>query len=254
MTARLSRMIEWRRPSGLSSTDGTRGTSLSAPARTAAAASLAFCFASIGGASKSVEQLQDAVDVVDLERAGHVRAAQAELARRAQHVAERDRRADREDRAAVPVGGRQLRPVPQGDAERPVGEGLGEERAKLDGAQAASAYLVACRSGEMRTTSQTSPTFSIAVMTHAEGSISQRPMPCAADVGNAWWLLCHASPIVSGASHIRLRDSSFVANLRRPKKWQSELIEYVEWCRTRTRTAPPHSRPVKPSRSVPPNA
>ena len=66
-------------------------------------------------------------------------------------------------------------------------------------------------------------------MTQAEGSISQRRRPCSADVGNAWWLLCQASPNVSGASHRRLRDSSFVAKRRRPKKWHRELIEYVAW-------------------------
>jgi hypothetical protein len=91
-------------------------------------------------------------------------------------------------------------------------------------------------------------------MTHLEGSTSQRPRPCAAEVGNAWWLLWNASPIESGVSHSRLRDSSFVANFLRPKKWHSELIEYVTWWSTRTRTAPPHSMPVRPSRSVPPNA
>ena len=42
-------MIECRRPFGRSSTVGTRGTSFSAPARTAAAASRAFVLASIGG-------------------------------------------------------------------------------------------------------------------------------------------------------------------------------------------------------------
>ena len=79
-------------------------------------------------------------------------------------------------------------------------------------------------------------------------------MPCSAEVGNAWWLLCQASPKEKNESQNRLRDSSFVSKRRRPKKWHSELIEYVAWCRTSTRTAPPHSIPVKPSRSVPPNA
>ena len=45
-------------------------------------------------------------------------------------------------------------------------------------------------------------------MTSADGSNCQRRSPCAADVGKAWWLLCHASPNDSGASQARLRDSS----------------------------------------------
>ena len=32
------------------------------------------------------------------------------------------------------------------------------------------------------------------------------PESVRADVGNAWWLLCHASPNASGASQARLRD------------------------------------------------
>ncbi len=50
-------------------------------------------------------------------------------------------------------------------------------------------------------------------------------MPCSAEVGNAWWLLCQASPKVKNESQNRLRDSSFVPKRRLPKKWQSELIE-----------------------------
>ena len=74
------------------------------------------------------------------------------------------------------------------------------------------------------------PSFSSAPITQADGSNSQRRSPCAAEVGNAWWLLCHASPKVRNESQNRLRDSSLVANRRRPKKWHSELIEYVAWC------------------------
>ena len=62
-------------------------------------------------------------------------------------------------------------------------------------------------------------------MTIAEVSICQRRMPCSAEVGKAWWLLCHDSPNDGIASHSRFRDSSFVSNWRRPKKWHSELIE-----------------------------
>ena len=93
-------------------------------------------------------------------------------------------------------------------------------------------------------------------MTSALGSSmrSYQRIPCAADVGNAWWLLCHASPKDSGASQARLRDSSPVSKRLRPKKWHSELIEYVTWCSSRIRTAPPHSRPVSAAVSVPPSA
>ena len=87
------------------------------------------------------------------------------------------------------------------------------------------ADLTACFSGEMRTTSQARPSFSSPVMTQAEGSTWKRPRPWTAEVGKAWWLLCQASPKEKGASQARLRDSSSVSNLRRPKKWQSELIE-----------------------------
>ena len=83
-------------------------------------------------------------------------------------------------------------------------------------------------------------------------STSRRPRPWAADVGNAWWLLCQASPNVISDSQARLRDSSSVWNRLRPKKWQSELIENVAWCRTSRRTAPPQSTPVRALVRLPP--
>ena len=83
----------------------------------------------------------------------------------------------------------------------------------------------AWRSGEIFTTSHTSPSFSSAQITPAEMSISHGLRPWRAEVGKAWWLLCHDSPKDSGASHSRLRDSSPVSKLLRPKKWHSELIE-----------------------------
>jgi hypothetical protein len=42
--------------------------------------------------------------------------------------------------------------------------------------------------------------------------------------------------------------------LRRPKKWHSELMLYVAWWSTSIRTAPPHSRPVRPVATEPPIA
>ena len=76
----------------------------------------------------------------------------------------------------------------------------------------------------MRTTSHARPVFSSAQITQAEGSNCQRREPWRAEVGNAWWLLCHASPNVKNDSHARLRDSSPVVEAGAPKKWQSELM------------------------------
>ena len=131
------------------------------------------------------EQLQRLVDVVDAEVPGHVRAAEAELAGRAQHVAERDGRADGEDGDVAVRRGRQLAPVPQFDAERALRQRLGQDVAQRLRTQAASAYFLACFSRGIRTTSQARPAFSSPQMTHADGSSSQRRMPCSADVGNA---------------------------------------------------------------------
>ena len=84
--------------------------------------------------------------------------------------------------------------------------------------------FVCCRAGLMRITSQARWQRSSPAINHALGSTWRRPRPCRAEVGNAWWLLCHASPKAIGASQPRLRDSSPVANGRRPKKWHRELM------------------------------
>ena len=84
--------------------------------------------------------------------------------------------------------------------------------------------LRACRSGPTRTTSHTRPTFSSPRITSAEMSIWYQRSPWAAEVGKAWWLLCQDSPNDGSASHDTLRESFGVAKLRRPKKWQSELM------------------------------
>ena len=94
--------------------------------------------------------------------------------------------------------------------------------------------------------------FSSAQITPAEMSSSHGFIPCRNEVGNAWWLLCHDSPNDSGESHSRLRDSSPVSKRRRPKKWHSELIEYVTWWSRNTRTRPPHSIAVSPVMTEPP--
>src|SRR5436190_23868360 len=76
------------------------------------------------------------------------------------------------------------------------------------------------RSGVIRTTFQISPSFSIAQMTHADGSSSSRPRPWTAERGKAWWLWCHASPRLGSASQNTFVDSSSTSKRRRPKKWQ----------------------------------
>ena len=96
---------------------------------------------------------------------------------------------------------------------RPCAEGSARRRPWRAGARAARAARP--RPG---------PAASSPRMTMAEKSISHGRSPCRAEVGKAWWLLCHDSPKDSGASHRRLRDSSSVSNRRRPKKWQSELM------------------------------
>src|SRR4029077_2005463 len=77
-----------------------------------------------------------------------------------------------------------------------------------------TAALAAWRSGAIRTTSQARPTFSSDQITAADGSICLFFMPCTAEVGKAWWLLCQASPKVGIASQARFRDSSVVSKSR----------------------------------------
>ena len=90
--------------------------------------------------------------------------------------------------------------------------------------RAVAAAFFSIRFGSIRTTSQARPRASIARITSQDGSTGQRLMPCEAEVGKAWWLLCHDSPSVKGASQSRLREWSSVSKRRRPKKWQSELM------------------------------
>jgi hypothetical protein len=54
-------------------------------------------------------------------------------------------------------------------------------------------------------------------------SSSRRRSPWNADVGNAWWLLCHDSPKVASDSQATLADRSLVANRRRPEKWADRV-------------------------------
>src|SRR3954469_4933990 len=115
----------------------------------------------------------------------------------------------------------------------------------------AAATFCAWRSGLTRTTFQASPTRSIARISRPDGSISHQRSPWLAEVGKAWWLWCQASPIDGMASQKTLRDSSSVANRRRPKKWQTELMLQVMWCSRKMRTSPPHRSPVRPPANSP---
>src|SRR3954452_24208664 len=78
----------------------------------------------------------------------------------------------------------------------------------------------------------------------AEMSTSHHFRPCLADRGNAWWLWCQDSPKDGSASQKTLVEWSSVAKRRRPKKWQTLLIDHVTWCSIDTRTRPPHSSAV----------
>src|SRR3984885_6473095 len=177
----------------------------------------------------AVEQPEHRIHVAHLDLAAHVRAAETQLTRGTQHQGERARRAHAERRPARAVRGRQGAAVPQLNTKWALRKRLRERLSQRQrGAPRAHrarivASLVVWRSGLTRTTSQIRPTRSSARITSADGSSSQRRSPCSAEVGNAWWLLCQASPRESGASQARLRDSSPVSNRRRPKKWQSEL-------------------------------
>src|SRR6185312_12650266 len=114
--------------------------------------------------------------------------------------------------------------------------------------------LLSCRSGLTRTTFQTIPSFSSAPIARPLGSArrSSGRSPWNADVGKAWWLWCHDSPSDGSASQKTLRDSSSVSKRRRPKKWQTELIDHVMWCSRKIRTKPPHTSPSRPPTSEKP--
>src|SRR5437764_13830027 len=84
-------------------------------------------------------------------------------------------------------------------------------------------------------------------MIAADGSSCQRLSPWRYEDGNAWWLLCQASPQVGIASQATLRDSSAVAYSWRPKKWQIELMLNVAWWTKKIRAAPPQSSQVSPT-------
>ena len=153
-----------------------------------------------------------------------------------------------DDGPAALTAGRWCRSGGRGSAQAAAGAGsaASRRRASLPGARARSAR----RCGS-------SPTRSIAQMTIGEMSISKRPRPWRAERGKAWWLWCHDSPNVGIASQATFVDLSSTSKRRRPKKWQTELIDHVAWCRKNIRTKPAHSSvhsaPVieKPCRTKP---
>src|SRR5215207_3959532 len=110
------------------------------------------------------------------------------------------------------------------------------------------------RLGVISTTFQARCRRFIALIAYAVGSSSHRFKPCTAERGNAWWLWCQDSPKESSESQKTFVEWSSTAKRRVPKKWQTELIDQVTWCSRKIRTAPPHSAPVRPSATEPPNA
>src|SRR5258708_25821826 len=125
---------------------------------------------------------------------------------------ERPGRVNQSPQRALSGGGLQAAAVQELDLERALGDPpreLSPERSRASQHdQAAPVTFTAWRSGLIRTTSHTTPSFSSAAITQAEGSSSRRRRPWPAEVGKAWWLLCHASPSDGSASQRRLRDSS----------------------------------------------
>ena len=98
------------------------------------------------------------------------------------------------------------------------------------GSRAAPASFCAWRSARSRTRSTPARDSRRPPMSAAEGSISYHFRPWRAERGNAWWLWCQASPSDGRASQNTFVDSSSTSNRRRPKKWQTELIDQVTWC------------------------
>jgi hypothetical protein len=76
-------------------------------------------------------------------------------------------------------------------------------------------------------------------------SSSHQRRPWRADVGNAWWLLCHPSPKAITPKKRLLRLWSWVSKGRVPQMWQTELMLHVRWCTMQMRTNPPQSTPSR---------
>src|SRR5580700_2563889 len=115
-------------------------------------------------------------------------------------MGERARRAQAERQPSRAVGRRQAAAVPQLNAKGTLWERLRERLAQRQGGAARAhrtrvgTSLAAWHSGLTRATSPASLTRTSARITSADGSSSERRGPCPAEVRNAWWSLCHASP------------------------------------------------------------
>src|SRR4029453_5410670 len=96
-----------------------------------------------------------------------------------------------------------------------------------------------------------SPTFSIAPINKAEGSISQRRRPWTAERGKAWWLWCQDSPRKGSPNQNTFVERSLVSKRRLPKKWHTEFTLHVTWCTKKMRTRPPHRNAVSAPARVP---
>ena len=93
-------------------------------------------------------------------------------------------------------------------------------------------------------------------ITRPETSNSHQRRPWNAERGNAWWLLCQASPMEGVASQNTLPEWSSVAKRRLPKKWQIEFTLNVAWWNRKTRAKPPHraadnAPPIPPATMYP---
>ena len=221
-------------PRARARTAGAAGGRSRPIARAAASARRALVARSSDGGFQVLQHLDRAVEVVDLELARHVGPADA---RAAPAGTARGRRRAGSARSCAGPGAVAGSSVPSQKATVNGRSGSASASALRSGAglregqrlRVVSASSFFCwRAGSMRTTSHARPTFSRPRMTRLEESNSHQRIPWAAEVGNAWWLLCHASPKDSTDSHARLRDSSSVSKRRRPKKWHSELIEKVD--------------------------
>src|ERR1700752_5139313 len=71
-------------------------------------------------------------------------------------------------------------------------------------------------------------------------------MPCRAETGWAWWLLCHPSPRVNTATHQLLVEGSRVGKRREPQIRVAELMSQVAWCPRTVRRKIPQSKKGHP--------
>ena len=81
------------------------------------------------------------------------------------------------------------------------------------------------------------------------GSNSYQASPCRAEVGWAWWLLCHPSPNVRSATHQLFCESSVVSNRREPHMCVAEFTSHVACRPSTTRKQIAHSSRGRPANS-----